>query len=87
MEYKIEYLAEVEKELSKFPKKHVGQILRKIDTLHYYQTVVGIKQLKGSPEFFLYRIRSGDYRIIFTVEENRVVIVRIAHRREAYRKL
>ncbi len=43
-----------------------------------------IKLLVGiSPLHF--RLRIGDYRIIYRIEGNRVVVVRVAHRREAYR--
>jgi mRNA interferase RelE/StbE len=40
----------------------------------------------AGPEGF-YRIRVGDYRVIYTVEDDRliVLVVRIAHRREVYR--
>jgi mRNA interferase RelE/StbE len=89
MEYNIEYLSEAEKELSKLPKKHIQQILYKIDTLHHFKTITGVKKLKGNPKHELYRIRSGDYRIIFTSEEEKVIIliVCIAHRKDVYRKL
>jgi mRNA-degrading endonuclease RelE of RelBE toxin-antitoxin system len=30
-------------------------------------------------------LRIGDYRVIYRIEEKRVVVVRIAHRRDAYR--
>ena len=43
-----------------------------------------IKSLVGvTPLHF--RLRVGDYRIIYRVEGKRVLIVRVAHRREAYR--
>ncbi len=89
MEYKIEYLAEAEKELASLPKKHIEQVLRKIDTLTHFGITTGVKKLKGEWGTPLYRLRSGDYRIIFTVEEERVVIliVRIAHRKDVYRKM
>ena len=32
-----------------------------------------------------YRLRVGDYRIIYRIEGSRVIVVRVAHRREAYR--
>ena len=32
-----------------------------------------------------YRMRCGDYRVLFEVEGNRVVIYRVRHRRDAYR--
>jgi mRNA interferase RelE/StbE len=32
-----------------------------------------------------YRLRVGDYRVLFEVESNRVVVYRVLHRQEAYR--
>ncbi len=89
MEYKIEYLAEAEKELALLPKKHIVQVMRKIETLRYFGTTTGVKKLRGSHGSDVYRIRSGDYRVIFTIENDRVVvvIVRIAHRKDVYRNL
>lgn len=34
----------------------------------------------------LYRIRIGDYHILYEVEPTRIVIGKIAHRREVYRQ-
>ena len=44
-----------------------------------------MKALKGAEGLF--RIRSGDYRIIYTVQDRilLVLVVRIGHRREIYR--
>ena len=42
------------------------------------QVLVGI-----SPRH--YRLRVGDYRIVYRIEGSRVIVVRVAHRREAYR--
>lgn len=46
----------------------------------------GLVRLRGRAGTF-YRIREGSYRILYTLEHERLVIlvVRIAHRREAYR--
>ena len=43
-------------------------------------------QLQGTGDTF-YRVREGDYRIIYTIEDDRLVVlvVRIAHRSAAYR--
>ena len=37
----------------------------------------------------LYRLRAGDYRIIYQIDDDRltVLVVRVGHRREIYRKL
>lgn len=32
-----------------------------------------------------YRLRVGDYRILFEIEDNTIVVYRVRHRREAYR--
>lgn len=48
---------------------------------------------KGTPQIKLlagirpphFRLRSGDYRIVYRIERKTVVVVRIAHRREVYR--
>ncbi|MDD4892169.1 MAG: type II toxin-antitoxin system RelE/ParE family toxin [Phycisphaerae bacterium] len=45
--------------------------------------VVGdVKRLTGQPPRF--RLRVGDYRVLFTVEAGRIKVYRIVHRREAY---
>ena len=45
----------------------------------------GFQKLSGSEE--LYRIRQGDYRIVYTVDEDEktVVIIKVGHRRDIYR--
>ena len=44
----------------------------------------GVKKLKGYRDYW--RIRVGDYRIIYTIQDDRllVVVIRIGHRREVY---
>ena len=44
----------------------------------------GCQKLSGSEK---YRIRQGDYRIVYTIQDDRLIIlvIRIAHRREVYR--
>ena len=32
-----------------------------------------------------YRLRVGDYRIVYQIEDRRVIVARVAHRREVYR--
>jgi mRNA interferase RelE/StbE len=56
-----------------------------IDSLASIQSPAGTKKLEGEPN--LYRIRVGDYRILYYVldTEHEVIVVKIAHRREVYR--
>jgi mRNA interferase RelE/StbE len=45
----------------------------------------GVKKLAGAED--LYRIRVGDYRVVFQIQDDRlmVLVVRIGHRKDAYR--
>ena len=47
----------------------------------------GFSSVEGLPDFW--RIKAKEYRIVFTVNENEqtIVVARIAHRREVYRRL
>jgi len=44
----------------------------------------GVKKLKGYRDYW--RIRVGDYRIIYAIQDNRllVIVIRIGHRRDVY---
>lgn len=71
------------KDLSKIDKKEVEKILLKIENLEDYPDVPNLKKLtKFDPPF---RLRVGDYRVLFDVEGNTVTVYRIRHRRESYK--
>jgi mRNA interferase RelE/StbE len=74
------------KELGKLPKATVKKVEKAIDALAEEPRPVGVKKLKASDED-LYRIRVGDYRIIYSIEEEvKIVdILKIGHRKEIYR--
>jgi mRNA interferase RelE/StbE len=79
MEIKITTAAA--QELAALPAKQASQIARKIARLE--QGLVGdIKQLVQHES--AYRLRAGDYRILFDVENDAVVIKKIGHRKEIY---
>jgi mRNA interferase RelE/StbE len=63
------------------------RISQAIDSLETNARPAGSKKLKGAEE--LYRLRVGDYRIIYTVEDNEllVIVVNTGHRKEVYRRL
>jgi mRNA interferase RelE/StbE len=74
------------KELSKLPKATVKKTEKAIDALAENPRPDGVKKLKGS-EGDLYRIRVGDYRIIYYIEDEiKIVdIIKIGHRKDIYR--
>lgn len=79
---KIQFTRSSEKELSKLDKKLAQRIFNKIKLLAENPSQVKTEKLTGVEGF---RFRVGDYRVIYIVENEVVVIVRIRHRREVYK--
>ena len=73
-----------EKELRALPKKDLSKIVEKIQALSEDPRPPGYQKMSGH---FQYRIRQGDYRILYLIDDDdRVVeIIKIGHRREVYR--
>ncbi|MDH2325991.1 type II toxin-antitoxin system RelE/ParE family toxin [Cereibacter sp. SYSU M97828] len=68
-----------EKALRRMPGKDAAALIEKLKG--YAQTGQGdVKKLVGQP---YYRLRHGDWRAIFEIEGD-VIVIRIAHRREVY---
>lgn len=81
MEYQIEFKPRAVKDLESLSVENSQRILAKIERLKNNLTG-DVKRLTNfTPE---YRLRVGDYRVLFEIEENRVVIYRIKHRNQAY---
>ena len=86
--YRIEFDKRVKKDLKSVSPQEVVRIQTAISDLADNPRPSGCKQLKGkNREYF--RVRVGDYRIIYTVENKvlLIVVVCIGHRREIYKKL
>jgi len=86
MQYRIEFARKARKFLTKLPENIQKQVAAKIDSLESNPRPHGCIRLQGKKE--LYRVRNGDYRIIYTIEDNQllVLVVQIGHRRDVYRK-
>lgn len=70
------------KDLEKIDKKERVRILEAIEKLKDFPDVSNIKKLKNfNPT---HRLRVGNYRVLFDVEENSIIIGRILHRKDAY---
>ena len=78
----VEYKSSVERDLRRIDKKDVNRILNKIEK------ILGENPNKGEPlkgEYKgLYKLRIGDYRVIYTKTKEGVLILRIRHRGKAY---
>jgi mRNA interferase RelE/StbE len=82
--YRIEFLVSASKQLASIAPVHQRRIAARIDSLAMNPRPPGSEKLQGSNRF---RIRVGDYRVIYQLEDERLVVlvVRIGHRREIYR--
>lgn len=83
--YSIEFSSSALRDLKKLPKSEAERIHEKILGLAENPRPPGCVKLAGSGE--LYRIRVGNYRVIYSINDGIlvVIILRIAHRREVYR--
>lgn len=83
--YQIVISKSAAKDLYDLPNAQISRIVQAIDQLAINPRPPGCKKLKGQTEDF-WRIRQGDYRIVYSVSDTIQVvdIRRIRHRREVY---
>ena len=82
--YRIEVTPRALKDLRALPKKERQRIAEQIDALKTDPRPTGCKKLKGREDF--YRIRVGDYRVVYQIEDEvlLILIVRVGDRKEIY---
>ena len=85
MSYSITIRKKALKDLETLPKKMTEKIASAIDSLSDNPRPVGSKKLKGKEEY-LWRIRVGDYRILYSIEDTIKItdIRRIGQRGNVY---
>lgn len=90
MRYHVEFTTSAGREIRKLRKsiqpKLMKNISERINALAEDPRPPGVEKVEGHD---LWRVRAGDYRIVYSVEEDvlTVVVVKIGHRREVYREL
>ena len=85
--YRIEFKPAALRDLKKLPEATVRRIGIAIDGLAKEPRPSGVKKLKGTGEHVFHRLRVGDYRVIYEVHDDAVLVlvVRIGDRKEIYR--
>jgi mRNA interferase RelE/StbE len=83
--YRIVFKPSAERELHRLPLSVANRIERTIDGLAEEPRPPGVKKMQGTAN--LWRVRAGDYRIVYEIHDREIVIVvlRIAHRKYVYR--
>ena len=79
--YLVELMPKAVKDLKSFQKQETKKIVEKIKLLE--NGLIGdIKKLTNhTPE---YRLRVGNYRVLFEIEDQKITVYRIKHRKDAY---
>ncbi len=82
--YSLIYRESVAKTLRRIPKSQLIKIIVRVESLAVEPRPVGAIKLKG--EMDVYRVRQGDYRIIYRVEDKiiTVEVIAIGHRKDIY---
>jgi mRNA interferase RelE/StbE len=73
--------------MKRLPKKDLRRIKKKIDGLAGNLPDPATTKMKGNNPF--HRVRTGDYRIVYQIFQDRLVIlvVKVGHRKDIYKKL
>ena len=81
MQYKLKLKSEAERDLSRLSSDVALRVLRKIE--HMRNDLAGdVKRLVHFTPGL--RLRVGDWRVLFAVENDTIVVWRVVHRSEAY---
>ncbi len=87
MRYSVEFRPAVLKSMKRLPKRDLRRIKRKVDDLAENLPDPAATKMKGNNTF--HRIRVGDYRIVYEIHEDWLVIlvVKVGHRKDLYKRL
>ena len=79
--YNLEWKEDALRDLRKLEDSLMRRIAKKVDELSISPFSKDIKKLKNIPG---YRLRVGDYRVIFYIEKDVIIILKVGHRKNIY---
>ena len=84
--YRIYFRKTAAKELEKLPKATLRKVVDRIEDLSTNPRPAGCEKLS---RLELYRIRQGDYRIVYSIQDSELTIwvIKVGHRKEVYKRL
>jgi mRNA interferase RelE/StbE len=82
--YKVEIKKSAVKEIEHLPRRDLQAVLDKIASLAVNPRPHDCKKLSAQEK---YRVRCGDYRILYSIEDDilTVYVVKVGHRKDVYR--
>ncbi len=84
MNYKIVYTRRSVRDIQGLPadiQKRIGETMMR----YCENPVIYCKKLSDS-KLGAYRFRIGDYRVVFDIKDDEIVVLRVGHRREIYKR-
>ena len=85
MKYRLAYTHRAARDirgLEENVKKRIGKALKR-----YVEEPLKYASKLTDPALGTYRFRIGDYRVVFDIEDEEIVVLRVGHRRDIYRRL
>ena len=83
MAYGVVVAPSARRQLKRLPRSAQIRILDTVEALGTYPRPGGVVKLEASLD--LYRVRVGNYRIIYRISNSSVLVLKIGHRRDVYR--
>jgi mRNA interferase RelE/StbE len=86
MTYQVELAPAAKRQIKKLPPDAYKRIIQRLEELKLDPRPAKVAKLEGEED--LYRVRVGDYRIVYQVRERvlQILVVKVKHRRDVYRK-
>lgn len=86
MTYTVEISPAAQRQIKKLTESIQLQIIEELSKLEIDPRPVGVQKMSGEEN--LYRIRVGDYRILYEISDRvlLVVVVKVGNRRDVYRR-
>ena len=84
MRYRVILPKSVQKELDRLPDEMLKRVMARLTELEVNPRPPDVKKLKGRSAW---RIRVGDYRVIYEIHDRelKILVITVGHRREIYR--
>ena len=84
MKYTLIYTQRAERDIARLDSRTNERIGKAL--LRYKEEPLRYAEKLSDPILGTYRFRISDYRVIFDLEGNEIVVLRVGHRREIYRR-
>ena len=83
--YNICWKESVHKDFRRFPASLISRVIKKVESLPANPIPADSKKLRDTEH--TYRVRVGDYRIIYQINtsDKEILIFRVRHRKDAYK--